>query len=65
MDKSCRCKLIKAEDTVKQEVEGIKKEYIGYESTSCSLRRLGRSFYSIISNIYFFITNSLFNNVHS
>ena len=44
MDKSCRCKLIKAEDTVKQEVEGIKEEYIGNEATSCSLGVLGRSF---------------------
>ena len=44
MDNSCRCKLIiKAEDT-KQEVEGIKEEYIGNEATSSSLGLLGRSF---------------------
>ena len=37
MYRYCRCKLIKAEDTVKQEVGDIKEEYIGNEATSLSL----------------------------
>ena len=48
MDKSCGCKQIKVEDTVKHEVDGVKEEYIVSEATSSPLRLLGCSFCSII-----------------
>ena len=55
MGDSCRCKLIKTEDIVKQEVEGIKEEYIDNEATSSSLGLLGRSFKKDLPNYYYFL----------